>query len=178
MTPTEILSFWFSELSPAQWWKQSATLDQILRQRFSSLHNSAAQGELYHWRETTTGRLAEIIVLDQFSRNIYRDQALAFAFDGMAIVLAQEMVKLGHDQKLSPVERSFCYMPYMHSESKIIHEQAVLLFETNGIESNIKFEQLHKKVIDRFGRYPHRNSILKRTSTPEELAFLREHSGF
>lgn len=132
-------------------------------------------GELYGWRKTAHGRLAEIIVLDQFSRNMYRDQPQSFAADPMALVLAQEAVFLGADKKLkTPQEQAFLYMPYMHSESEIIHEVALDLFSQPGLENNYAFELKHKEIIDRFGRYPHRNDILGRQSTAEELAFLKE----
>ncbi len=120
------------------------------------------------------GRLAELIILDQFSRNLYRGTWHAFATDTMALALAQEAVAAEADLALSPEERVFLYMPYMHSESKLIHEVAERLFRENGPKSNYDFELRHKAIIDRFGRYPHRNVMLGRQSTPEELAFLAE----
>ena len=126
------------------------------------------------WRDTPHGRLAEIIVLDQFSRNLFRNSAKAFAQDGMALVLAQEAVRSGADAALMPQERVFLYMPYMHSESAAIHQTAVELFTRNGISDNLDYELKHKAIIDRFGRYPHRNAVLGRTSTPGEIAFLQE----
>jgi uncharacterized protein (DUF924 family) len=131
-------------------------------------------GELSAWRDTPHGRLAEIIVLDQFSRNLFRDSPKAFAQDGMALALAQEAVRTGADAQLSAQERVFLYMPYMHSESPAIHETAVQLFTGNGIQGNLDFELKHKAIIERFGRYPHRNALLGRNSTPEELAFLSQ----
>ena len=118
--------------------------------------------------------MAEIIVLDQFSRNIYRDTPASFAQDTMALTLAQEMIALKMDQNLKPEQRSFLYLPFMHSESKIIHEHALKLFENLGNPINLEFEQKHKAIIDRFGRYPHRNEILGRTSTAEEIEFLKQ----
>ena len=124
--------------------------------------------------QTPEGRLAEIIVLDQFSRNLYRDQPHAFAYDNMALILAQEAISLQLDAQLSPEQRAFLYMPFMHSESKLIHEFALKLFQRLGNEINLNFEKKHKVIIDRFGRYPHRNALLGRVSTPEELAFLTQ----
>ncbi len=118
--------------------------------------------------------MAEIIVLDQFSRNIFRDKPEAFASDALALALAQEAIAAKADEQLKPIERSFLYMPFMHSESLAIHEVAVGLFENNGIASNYDFEIKHKTIIERFGRYPHRNSILGRESTPEEIEFLTQ----
>ena len=115
-----------------------------------------------------------MIVLDQFSRNIYRDDARAFAADPMALALAQQAVALGVDQSLPSAQRCFLYMPYMHSESRWVHERAVPLFESLGQPANLDFELKHKAIIDRFGRYPHRNALLGRESTAEELAFLEQ----
>ncbi|MEX2352574.1 MAG: DUF924 family protein [Gammaproteobacteria bacterium] len=169
-----VLQFWFEELTPKQWFKTDAALDRTITERFSELHRRAARCELYGWRETAAGRLAEIIVLDQFSRNIHRDTAHAFAFDALALALAQEAVSQQADKDLKPVECSFLYMPYMHSEAAIIHEIAVQLYDQEGLEYNLDFELKHKAIIDRFGRYPHRNAILGRESTPEELEFLKQ----
>ncbi|NMF97476.2 DUF924 domain-containing protein [Aromatoleum toluolicum] len=169
-----ILDFWFDEVSPAQWWKKDAAFDRMVAERFGDMYAQAARGELFEWRGTAAGRLAEVIVLDQFSRNLFRDSAAAFACDGMALVLAQEAIAAGAEQALRPVERSFLYMPFMHSESLCIHEVAVQLFERNGIPDNLDFELRHKAIIERFGRYPHRNAALGRESTPEEVEFLRQ----
>lgn len=169
-----ILEFWFEELAPAQWWRADAALDQLIRSRFGSLHRAACAGELFDWRATPEGRLAEVIVLDQFSRNIHRATPAAFAADPMALALAQEAVRAEADLPLPEQQRAFLYLPYMHSESAVIHVQAEQLFRTRAPKSNYDAELQHKAIIDRFGRYPHRNEILGRTSTPEELAFLRE----
>ncbi|EAO7613966.1 DUF924 domain-containing protein, partial [Salmonella enterica] len=126
------------------------------------------------WRKTAEGRLAEIIVLDQFSRNLFRDSPQAFAQDSLALALAQEAISLNLDQQLSPEQRAFLYMPFMHSESKLIHEFALKLFQRLGNPTNLEFEKKHKVIIDRFGRYPHRNQILGRESTDEELTFLTQ----
>ncbi|ATX82793.1 Uncharacterized conserved protein, DUF924 family [Mariprofundus ferrinatatus] len=170
----DVLQFWFAELEPRQWWVKDEALDRGIEARFGELHRDAAAAKLYDWRETAVGRLAEIIVLDQFSRNIHRDTPNAFAFDGMALVLAQESVRIGADQEVDIPERNFFYMPYMHSESMAIHMQAVKLFDQPGLEFNLEFEIKHKMIIDRFGRYPHRNAILGRESTPEEIEFLTQ----
>jgi len=170
----QVLHFWFAEIAPDQWWSVDPTLDAAIAERFGALHAAAHLGELYAWRETPRGRLAEIIVLDQFSRNIYRGSARAFASDAMALALAQEAVASGHDAALSPQERAFLYLPYMHSESRAVHVEAERLFAALGMPSNYDFELRHKAIIDRFGRYPHRNQVLGRPSTPEELQFLTE----
>lgn len=168
-----ILDFWFKEISPKLWWAKSDEFDQQIRMRFGALHQAASRCELASWRGTAAGRLAEIIVLDQFSRNIYRDQPEAFAHDALALALAQTAVAAGADTELEPAQRAFLYLPYMHSESPLIHAQAVKLFSQPGLEGNLDFELRHQAIIQRFGRYPHRNAILGRTSTPEESAFLQ-----
>lgn len=169
-----VLQFWFDELTPEQWFSSDVQLDAHIRKRFGKLHEQARHLELFSWRDSARGRLAEIIILDQFSRNIYRNQPQAFAQDDVALALAQEAVIHSIDLQLTPNERAFLYMPYMHSESKIIHEQAMLLFNQLGLEKNYEFEIKHKNIIDRFGRYPHRNAILGRLSTEQELAFLQQ----
>lgn len=170
----EILDFWFEELTPAQWYAVDAALDSRIATRFGALHRAAAAGELSIWRTTIEGRLAEIIVLDQFSRNIHRHKPAAFAADGMALVLAQEAIAQGLASELAPLRRTFLYMPFMHSECAEIHRTASRLFREVGLEEGRDWEMRHKNIIDRFGRYPHRNAILGRNSTEEEAAFLRE----
>ena len=167
-----VLDFWFEELTPPHWWKKSAALDQSIKDRFGAMHSAVSAGEGWQWRKTARGRLAEIVVLDQFSRNIYRDVPGAFAADGMALVLAQEAVAKGADNDLPDAQKIFLYMPYMHSESLAVHQQAVKLFDMPGFEHNLDFELKHKAIIERFGRYPHRNNILGRQSTTEEREFL------
>ena len=174
MNPQEILAFWFTELTPKQHYAKDAALDKAIRTRFGDTLEAAARCELFAWRTTPEGRLAEILVLDQFSRNVYRDTARAFAQDALALALAQELVASGQDRNLPLAQRSFAYMPYMHSESALVHAQAVELFSQPGLEDTLRFELRHKEIIDRFGRYPHRNALLSRASSPEELAFLNE----
>ncbi len=169
-----VLQFWFKEIAPAQWWKVDPAFDRLIAQRFGDIHACALRAELFSWRLSPQGRLAEVIVLDQFSRNIYRGSRRAFEADPLALALAQEAVAAGADRSLSQDERVFLYMPYMHSESKLIHEQAERLFRLNSPKNNHDFELRHKVIIDRFGRYPHRNAALGRESTTEELAFLAE----
>ena len=170
----QILKFWFEEAGESRWWAKDAAFDRLVADRFIDTHRAATRGELFSWRSSARGRLAEVIVLDQFSRNIYRNTPDAFAWDGMALVLAQEAVAIGTDQVLAPVPRSFFYLPYMHSESLLIHEQALALYQANGIASGLEFEIRHRDIIARFGRYPHRNAILGRESSPQEIEFLKQ----
>ena len=168
-----VITFWFEEITEKQWYKKDDEFDALLTQRFGDLLNRARVGECYTWRETALGRLAEIIVLDQFSRNIFRDSPLAFAQDAQALVLAQEAVALGALEALNSPQQAFMLMPYMHSESALIHVQAVIQFQRPGLENNLNFEHRHKDIIDKFGRYPHRNSVLGRESNEGEVAFLK-----
>ena len=170
----EILKFWFEELEPKQWWIKDLELDQLIIARFSEIHTRATCCELSVWRKTAQGRLAEIIVLDQFSRNMFRGSPFSFAYDALALALSQEAISSGANQHLIPVERNFIYMPFMHSESLQIHEQAVELFRSNGQQGNLDYELKHKVIIERFGRYPHRNKVLGRESTDDEIEFLQQ----
>lgn len=174
VSPETVLHFWFKELTASQHFAKDAALDAAIATRFGATLEAATRCELFAWRTTAQGRLAEIVVLDQFSRNVYRDTPRAFAHDGMALVLAQELVASGQDSSLPPSQRAFAYMPYMHSESAAIHAQAVQLFAQPGLEGNLRFALQHQAIIERFGRYPHRNAALGRASTDEERAFLRE----
>ncbi len=174
MHADDITRFWFDETAPAQWWRADAAFDAALRERFGAVHRAAVAGELWAWRGTPGGRLAEVIVLDQFSRHIHRGTPQAFAADGMALALAQEAVAGGHDRALPVAHRAFLYMPYMHSESRAIHAVAETLFAAPGLEAHREAGLRHRAIVERFGRYPHRNAILGRVSTPEEIAFLAQ----
>lgn len=168
----QVITFWFEELDQKEWWIKSDELDEKIKKRFGELHHLAKTEKLAELRTSPELRLAEIIVLDQFSRNIFRDTPEAFGSDDLALRLAKEVVELGEDLELSEVKRSFVYLPYMHSESLEVHDEAVKLYERLGNENNLKFEHAHRDIILRFGRYPHRNKILGRDSTPEEIEFL------
>lgn len=179
MQAQTVLDFWFDPQSVRLWFEQSDDFDQRIRTEFLSTHERAKQGELWGWRgdlgrSNAEGYLAEIIVLDQFSRNLYRNSPQAFAQDPMALTLAQEAITLQLDQQLDPVQRKFLYMPFMHSESRYIHEFAYKLFQRLGDDITLDFEKRHKDIIDQFGRYPHRNQVLGRTSTLEEIEFLKQ----
>jgi uncharacterized protein (DUF924 family) len=171
----DVLDFWFLELQPADWFVASPALDARIGARFASTYHAAFAGEVADWRDTPLGRLAEIIVLDQFPRNMFRGSAAAFAADPVALVLSQEAIREGADRGLDDARRAFLYMPFMHSESRRIHEQAVVLFKDLP---NLDYELQHKAIIDRFGRYPHRNEALSRTSTAEELEWMSRNPGF
>ena len=172
---TDIINFWFEEIEPKQWWVKNPDFDLLLKERFGDILQMAASCELYGWRASAEGRLAEIIVLDQFSRNVYRDTPAAFEQDALALALTQEAITSGAHKALTNSDmRTFLLMPYMHSESSSIHQIAEKLFKEYAPQSNYEFELKHKAIIDRFGRYPHRNEILGRASTEEEIEFLKQ----
>eukprot|EP00956_Cyclotella_meneghiniana_P021862 scaffold40491_cov65-Cyclotella_meneghiniana.AAC.2 len=175
MSPETVLKFWYEELTHKDWFQppNPDELDAKIRDKFLPLLEKAASCELYEWRTTPEGSLAEVIVLDQFSRNIYRNSPKAFAQDPLALALAQQAISKGFDKDMVPSKLSFLYMPFMHSESSIIHERAMELYSAPGLEFNFEFEKKHKAIIDRFGRYPHRNEILGRETTSEEEEFLK-----
>jgi len=174
VSANEIIKFWFEEIDSGLWWQKDLEFDALIIERFSQVYQQASVGELYSWRVTPEGRLAEIIILDQFSRNMFRDKPEAFLQDRLALILAQEAISIGADKALSDVQRSVLYLPFMHSESLLIHELAELHYKALGIVSSMDFELKHKKIIEQFGRYPHRNVILNRESTDDEMFFLTQ----
>jgi uncharacterized protein (DUF924 family) len=172
MNDIAILDFWFDEIDSSYWWKKDLEFDRQIAERFGKIHEQARSGELFRWRDSPHGRLSEIIILDQFSRNMFRGQPQSFAYDPLALILAQEAVRVGADLKVKAERRAFFYMPYMHSESRVVQEESLRVFDQKGLEGTKKFAEKHKVIIDRFGRYPHRNQILDRPSTDEEITFL------
>ena len=173
-TPEDILNFWFSERVKPLWFKKSADFDREIEQRFFDTYQLAKTGELDDWRDRSKNILALIIVLDQFPRNMFRNTSRSFATDDRAVELTKYAVSNNYQQNLSPEERTFLYMPLMHSENKKDQEKCVALFTKLGREDNLKFAIKHKEIIDRFDRFPHRNEILGRESTPEEKEFLTQ----
>lgn len=181
-----VLDFWFDEDNKPYWFEQNDAFDQQIKVKFGKVWQAAKQGECVTWRiadapadsnssiTALAGRLAEIIVLDQFSRNLCREQACAFAQDGMALVLAQEAILQPHFHTLPMQWRKFVIMPFMHSESLMIHQRYLPLFEQLDDALTLDFEQRHKEIIEHFGRYPHRNEVLGRKSTAAELTFLQQ----
>jgi uncharacterized protein (DUF924 family) len=173
------LAFWFEEHGPKDWFAKNPAFDAKIAERFGDLHARAARGALDSWAETPKGALALIIVLDQFSRNMHRDSAKAFACDAKALGLARRAVDRGFDLGLGEPERVFLYLPFEHSENRRDQELSVGYFGGFSDKLYVKAAEKHKVIIDRFGRFPHRNKALGRASTPEETAFLAEPgSGF
>ncbi|WP_420228986.1 DUF924 family protein [Psychrobacter sp. ER1] len=181
-----VLNFWFDKNNEAYWFEQNDRFDKQIQDKFGGIWEAAKQGECVTWRiaessldgnssiTALAGRLAEIIVLDQFSRNLCRGQASAFAQDGMALALAQEAIQQPYFDTLPMQWRRFIIIPFMHSESAMIHKRYLPLFEQLDDANTLDFEHRHKQIIDQFGRYPHRNEVLNRDSTEDEKNFLKQ----
>ncbi|QOD11767.1 DUF924 domain-containing protein [Psychrobacter sp. 28M-43] len=181
-----VLDFWFDKNNEAYWFERNDRFDKQIQEKFGSIWEAAKQGECVTWRiaessldgnssiTALAGRLAEIIVLDQFSRNLCRGQASAFAQDGMALALAQEAIQQPYFDTLPMQWRRFIIIPFMHSESAMIHKRYLPLFEQLDDANTLDFEHRHKQIIDQFGRYPHRNEVLNRDSTEDEKNFLKQ----
>jgi uncharacterized protein (DUF924 family) len=173
-TAEDVLRFWFVEHGKADWFGGKPEFDAELAAEFGDTHPHVALGETWQWRKTAAGRLAEIIVLDQFSRQLQRGAPEAFAQDKMALVLAQEAIAGGADQAVDPVRRAFFYLPFMHAESLLIQDEGVRLYEALGDAEQLDYMRKHREAIARFGRFPFRNKALGRESTAEELAYMAE----
>lgn len=180
MDADQVLAFWFQECSPSQWFVKDQALDELLRQRFIGLTRQAIAGELAAWAEAPGRGLALVLLLDQFPRQIWRDSAMAFSGDGQALALSQKALAEGWvAAETEPARRQFWLMPLMHAEDLAIQEAAIPLFQQFTDERTARFACRHRDVIARFGRFPHRNGVLGRSSSGEELAFLRTPgSGF
>lgn len=170
-----VLTFWFKELDPSDWFASDSELDKTIEKRFGDMLTAAKNGELVFWRKNMRGRLAEIIVLDQFARNIYREDGRAFEGDTVALVLAQEAALMKEKENLSVEERSFLYMPFMHSESLVIQETfSLTYFKEPGLEKRYRYAKEHHDTIKAFGRFPYRNKALGRITTAEEQTYLEK----
>ena len=173
-----VLDFWFVEHGEADWFGGKPEFDALLAARFARTHQAVARGEAAFWRTSPSGRLAEIIVLDQFSRQLFRGRAEAFASDAVALDLARAAMAAGDDLRLEPRRRQFVYMPFMHAESLAVHEaEAIPVFARHGDAGLLGYEMAHVEVLRRFGRYPHRNAALGRASTPEERDYIASGTG-
>lgn len=176
MTPQSIIDFW-TAAGPAKWFTRDGGFDAALRDRFEAAHHAAARGELNAWGETETGALALILLLDQIPRNIYRQSPHAFATDGLARIAAERAITAGHDMATPLPLRVFFYMPFEHAEDAALQALSVKLVAATGDANFTRYAEVHRDVIDRFGRFPHRNALLGRATTPEEQQFL-ESGGF
>lgn len=175
--PEPVLEFWFVTHNEADWFGAKPEFDAELARNFAATHAWVAAGNAGFWRTSPSGRLAEIIVLDQFSRQLYRGSPEAFVTDPLAQRLARELVDSGGDQALEPRRRMFAYLPFMHSEDLRVHAEATPLFAAFSDEKFSDFERRHVETLERFGRYPYRNEALGRASTPDELEYIKAGNG-
>jgi uncharacterized protein (DUF924 family) len=188
---SEVLRFWFGtaddpghRLPRQQWFVKDAAFDAQIRERFAALIERALAGGLQDWAATPAGALAQIVVLDQFTRNTFRDSARAFAGDAQALPVARALVASGLDRSLSGVMRQFVYLPFEHAEDMVAQRESLRLFaqlerDDPAVGELLSWAQRHHDIVARFGRFPHRNAALGRTSTAEEIAFLQQPgSGF
>jgi uncharacterized protein (DUF924 family) len=175
MVPADIVDFW-REAGPKRWYAKEPAFDEEIRQRFEATHHAAARGEYAGWADSANGALALLILLDQFPRNLYRDSAHAFATDGLARQVASDAIERGHDRAADPALREFFYLPFAHAEDLQIQDRGVELSRAAGQEAGEAhpgmWSLLHREIIAKFGRFPHRNAGLGRTTTPDEQAFL------
>ncbi|WP_309085314.1 DUF924 family protein [Chelativorans sp.] len=174
----DILSFWFGEVRPENWFESTRDIDETMRQRFGSLHERLSNDLPKEATEEQRAALAAVILFDQFPRNMYRGTARAFSTDDLAVRIARAAVDKRLDDGLPPEQRQFLYMPFQHSEIAADQELSVMLFKALGLEEQLRYALEHRDIIQRFGRFPHRNRALGRESTREELAFLEAHEGF
>lgn len=173
-TPQDVLTFW-REAGPEKWWKKDPAFDQQIRDTFSATHADAVAGRLAAWAETAEGALALVIVLDQFPRNMFRDDAAAYSGDAMALAVAKAAIDEQFDHEIEPSLRAFFYLPFMHSEELADQDRCIELFaHLEGAEENRQYAQIHRDVIAKFGRFPHRNAVLGRIMSPAEQQFLDE----
>jgi len=174
----DVLKFWFTELRPESWFKRDDAIDAQIRERFGALHASLTEKVPAAVTSTPTGALATVIVLDQFSRNLFRNSPRAFACDAVALTIAQEAIAAGFDRDLDRNQRVFLYMPYQHSEEREVQRRSIELFAPLGDANVLDYANQHRDIIERFGRFPHRNRVLGRESTADEIEFLKTHPGF
>lgn len=169
-----VIHFWFEELSPKDWYGAPPHVDAAVTAGFGATYEVLKDRVPQTWPRTPRGMLAAILVLDQFPRNMFRGTRLAFATDSLALELAKEAISTAADMDLPPEQRCFVYMPYQHAENRIDQVRSVELFTALGDPVNLDYAERHRAVIERFGRFPHRNAILGRVSTTEEIAFLKQ----
>jgi uncharacterized protein (DUF924 family) len=175
---TDVLRFWFEEIPREAWFRKDEGVDKQISSRFDKLYEQLSRELPQSSFSSPEGALAAVIVLDQFSRNMFRGTAKAFATDSLALSLAEKAVAAGFDQKLTTDQRVFLYLPFEHCEDRAVQARSLELFTALGVAEFVPFAQGHKDIIDRFGRFPHRNAILGRVSTPEEIEFMKTHKGY
>jgi uncharacterized protein (DUF924 family) len=176
--PADVVAFWFAPDVRTLWFAATPEFDAALRARFLSTYQAAAADQLADWETTAEGALALVIVLDQFPLNLFRSQPESFATEAAARAVADRAIARGFDRAVPPIQRQFLYLPFMHSEALADQERSVRLYQQPGLEEGLRFARHHCDLIRRFGRFPHRNAILGRTSTLEERAYLAAPGAF
>jgi uncharacterized protein (DUF924 family) len=174
----ELIEFWFSDKAKKRWFKSTLEFDNELRNKYAGLYQAACRGELEHWRDNVESALALVILFDQIPLNIFRGRPQSFASDGQARDVATAVITHGWDKSLSDEQKVFLYMPFMHSEALADQDHAVELYRAAGLEHNLRYAKHHREIVHRFGRFPHRNAILERPSTHEELDWLASKDAF
>ena len=178
ISPLSIIDFWFSDRVKSQWFASTPALDQEIKDRYKVLWETAAQQGLDDWCLTPLGSLALVIVLDQFPLNMFRHQPLSFSTEQQAVAVARQAVNNQQDQQIEQDKLAFLYMPFMHSEQLDDQDQAVALYRAAGLTHNLRFAEHHRAIIQQYGRFPHRNAILSRDSSEQELAYLASDNAF
>ena len=176
VTPSDVVSFW-RDAGPDRWFNKDKNFDDEIRRRFLGAHEAAAAGKLRDWETTAEGALALLILLDQFPRNMFRNDARAFATDPLARAIAAGAIVRGFDGQAPDGMRSFFYLPFEHSEDLADQERGLAFYKASGDADGLKWAEIHADIIRRFGRFPHRNAVLGRSTTPEEQKFL-DDGGF
>ncbi len=174
----EILDFWFSEPASKRWFNSTPEFDQELCDRFMHTYEAARADQLDNWQESASGALALVIILDQFPLNMFRNQPQSFATEACSREVARTAIDKGFDQQFTDAQKAFLYMPLMHSEELADQERSVELYEKAGLTNNIRFAKHHRDIVKRFGRFPHRNAILGRESSKQELEYLNSKQAF
>jgi uncharacterized protein (DUF924 family) len=173
-----IIDFWFSDSCKACWFNSTPELDQLIKQNYESLWLLASQGKLKQWREDPISALALVIILDQFPLNMFRGTAQSFATESASRDVARYAIEKGFDKSLSNEQKKFLYMPFMHSEDMTDQDYSVVLFKSAGLNDNARWAEHHRDIVKRFGRFPHRNEILGRESSAEEIQWLASAEAF
>ena len=178
ITPDDVLTLWFSERVKSLWFDSTPEFDQELRDKFQDTYRAALEGELSDWERSAEGALALVICLDQFPLNMFRGKPESFAGEALSRQVSARAIDRGFDQELEGPRKAFLYLPFMHSEDMEDQDRVVELFDRAGLENNLHWAKHHREIVRRFGRFPHRNAILGRDSTPEELGYLASDEAF
>jgi uncharacterized protein (DUF924 family) len=178
MMAQEILDFWFSDEVRKLWFNSTEQFDRLLCERYLATWEQASRGEFNDWQHSAEGCLALAIILDQFPLNMFRGKAQSFATEAQSRDVARVAIERGFDRQLTTEQRAFLYMPFMHSESLADQELALNLFDQPGLEDNLRFARHHHGIVEKFGRFPHRNAILGRESTAAEIEYLNSKEAF